>query len=114
MENNFKVAKKILVDKQIFHQTKDRPFNWSDIKHIQFEDDDMIDCCYVEAFYSDNNSWEAHYSCSVIRKVLETDEQFQKRCERNEREKKWAKDERYKHYLKLKEEFDNPSTDTNE
>lgn len=111
MENN---SKKIFVDKQIFHKTKDKPFTWSDIKHIQFEDGDVIDCGYVEPYYSENNSWDGHYSCSIIRKVLETDEQFQKRCERNENQKKWAKEQRYKSYLKLKEEFDNPSTDSHE
>jgi hypothetical protein len=38
--------------------------------------------------------------------VEETDEQFKERIEKNERDAKWAKKERFKRYLNLKEEFD--------
>lgn len=99
----------MFLDKEIFHETKDTPFKWSDIKHIQFEDDDLLKIEFVEAHYSDNNSWDHHYSCTVIRKVLETDEQFQERVRRNELLKKELKERRYETYLKLKQEFETPT-----
>ena len=104
MEN--KSNQKKFRDKEIFHETKNDPFTWSDIKHLQFEDDDRIEIVFVERYHSENNGWDDHFSCTVIRKVLETDEEFQERQKRIEEEMKLAKEERYKRYLKLKEEFD--------
>lgn len=104
MEKNSK--DKIFLDKEIFRQTKDDPFTWSDIKHIQFEDNDMIRIEFVERYHSENNGWDDHFSCTVIRKVLETDEEFQKRQLKNELFKKEMKEKRYETYLKLKKEFE--------
>jgi hypothetical protein len=39
--------------------------------------------------------------------VEETDKQFQERMKDIERQYKWAKEQRYKNYLKLKAEFEN-------
>lgn len=107
MENKSK--EKIYLDKRIHLLTKDQPITWGDIKHFQFEDNDHIECGYVEGYYSENNSWNPHYTCVIIRKVWETDEQFEKRQRQIELEKKWAKERRYETYLKLKQEFDTPT-----
>jgi len=99
--------KKIKFTKGIFHLAKDSSFRWKDIKNIPFEDDDEINIQYVEAFYSENNSWDAYYLAEVTREEEETDEQFQERMDKIELSKKWSKKLRYQNYLKLKEEFEN-------
>lgn len=104
MEN---ITQKKFLDKEIFRETKQEPIKWSDIKHIEFEDNDIIVAEFVESFHSENNGWDAHYSCRVIRKILETDQEFEERQRRLERNKKWAKERRYESYLKLKKEFEN-------
>ena len=96
---------KIKVQKTVFDKRQDKPFIWKDIKDFKFEDDDVIRIEYVESYYSENDSYGAHYMADVIRMVEETDEQLQKRIEYNEREDKRAKERRYQSYLRLKEEF---------
>ena len=98
---------KIKKEKKIFSTQKDKPFTWKDIKDIPFEDDDEIAVQWVEPFYSENNSWEGHYSAEVTRMVEETDEEYQKRIQQNERDSKRAKERRYESYLRLKKEFEN-------
>jgi hypothetical protein len=78
-----------------------------DIKHIEFEDEDVIRLDYIEPYYSDNDSYDGHFSGMVIRKVEETDEQYNNRQERIAQDEKWAKERRYQSYLKLKKEFEN-------
>jgi hypothetical protein len=46
---------KIKIIKTIFIDQRDKPFTWSDIKNIQFEDDDVIELSWVEPYYSENN-----------------------------------------------------------
>ena len=92
--------------KEIYHDTKDKPFTWKDIKHIQFQDDDIIHIGYDEGHVSENNSWDAHHFISVERFVPETDDEMNERIRRQERDKKWAKERRYENYLKLKQEFE--------
>lgn len=99
--------KKLKLDKNVFQRVKDDPFRWKDIKYIKFEDDDIIRIEYVEPYYSDNNSWDGHFIAEVIREIEETDEEFEKRMHKVERDEKWRKESRYKSYLKLKEEFEN-------
>ena len=98
---------KIKKEKTIFSDQKDKPFTWKDIKDIPFEDDDENAVQWVEPFYSENNSWEGHYSAEVTRMVEETDEEYQKRIQQNERDSKRAKERRYESYLRLKKEFEN-------
>ena len=98
---------KIKKEKTIFCTQKDKPFTWKDIKGIPFEDDDEIALQWVEPFYSENNSWEGHYNAEVTRMVEETDEEYQKRIQQNERDAKRAKERRYESYLRLKKEFEN-------
>ena len=89
---------------QIFHHGKDRPMTWGDIKHIQFEDDDIIYSSWVE---DDNFEFHGYYHGEITRMVEETDEQFAKRLADVERGKAWAKEKRRENYLKLKAEFEN-------
>lgn len=67
---------------------------------------DIIDLEKVEAFYSENNSWDAHTILTVYREREETDAEFEKR--KTSWEKKFAesKKARYEQYLKLKKEFE--------
>lgn len=68
---------------------------------------DIILSGYDEGHYSENNSWEGHFYFNLIRKRLETDEEFE------QSKKDWKnlaenlKERRYKNYLKLKKEFEN-------
>ena len=105
MENKSK--EKIYVDTIIYQGHKSTPFQWWDIKHIEFEDEDVIRLEYVEPYYSENNSYDEHFSAHIIRKTEETDEQYNKRQERIAQDEKWAKEPRYQSYLRLKEEFEN-------
>ena len=106
MENENKSQEKIYVDQVIFSKQQRKPFTWADIKHLKFEDEDRIDLSYVEGFYSENNSYDEHFSATVTRKVLETDQQFEKRQKRIEQDKKWARERRYENFLRLKQEFE--------
>jgi hypothetical protein len=98
---------KKIKDRVIFQDNSQTSFTWKDIKHIDFQDDDEIRSEWVEPYYSENNSWDGHYSITIIRKELETDEEFQKRIDREERDLKRRKEDRYKLYIQLKNEFEN-------
>jgi hypothetical protein len=98
---------KKLIDVDIFHKTKDDQFTWKDLKDIDFQDDDVIHVQWEEGYYSENNSYDAHWSATVTRKVLETDEQFAKRIKREEIDATAMRNRRYENYLKLKAEFEN-------
>lgn len=100
---------KIMIPVEIFNLQKpaNQHITWSDLKHLQFEDDDRIRAEYVEASYSENESWDSYMLCTVTRNRLETDEEYAERQEEVEREKKWMKERRYQNYLTLKKEFEN-------
>lgn len=102
-----KEIQKIKIEKTIFYTNSSKPFTWKDIKHIQFEDDDILHIAYDEGYYSENNSWDPHYFVEITRMVEETDEQFNNRLEKLEDNEKWAKKKRYESYLRLKKEFEN-------
>ncbi len=89
---------KIKREKQIYWHSIQRLIKWSDIKHLTLEDDDTI------RSYWDNE--DNGFYGEIIRMVEETDEQHQKRIADNERHNKWLKEQRYKSYLKLKQEFE--------
>jgi hypothetical protein len=90
----------------IFQEQKKSPITWKDIKHVDLQDDDELNIQWNEPYYSENNSWDGHYSVSIRRNRLETDEEFQKRLEREERDLKRQKEIKYNTYLKLKSEFE--------
>jgi len=89
---------KQLVTKDIFWLRKETEIRWKDIKHIEFQDDDIIRC------YDDEDD---SFYANVLRKELETDEQFEVRKKQIEVMKELSKERRYQQYLKLKEEFNN-------
>ena len=99
---------KIKIEETIFHKVRyDRQFQWQDIKHIAFEDEDEIRIEYNEGWHDENNGMDAHFVCSITRMVEETDEEFAERQRQLKRDEDWARDRRYQSYLKLKKEFEN-------
>jgi hypothetical protein len=106
MENK-KSPNKIKVEKIIFGAAKETPFAWNDLKHVQFEDDDIIQIAYDEGHVSENNSWDSHFFAVVTRPTLETDEEYARRMEDIRQESERMKKMRYQSYLKLKAEFEN-------
>jgi hypothetical protein len=69
--------------------------------------DDVIQTSFEEG-YHDNDCWtpDFHYF-EVYRKRLETDEEFNDRIEDNKKQNLALRNNRYKNYLKFKEEFEN-------
>lgn len=97
---------KVYLDKVMIQKSSNDAFTWKEIKDFQFEDDDLVKIEYVEPFYSENNSYDGHYIFEVIREVLETDEQYEKRIMQNELDREKYRKERYERYLKMKQEFE--------
>jgi len=99
---------KITIEKNIFTKIRyDRTFQWQDIKHLDFEDEDVLRIEFNEGWHEENNGMDAHFVCSVTRKVEETDEEFAERQRQIKRDDDWAKERRFQSYLKLKNEFEN-------
>ena len=72
---------KKIIFKKIFEDHQQGPIKWENIKHIDFEDSDIITAEYVDAYYSENNSYDGYYTVSVGRNMMETDEEFAERKE---------------------------------
>ena len=104
-----KNPEKICVDKDVFYLTQDKKICWKDIKHFQFEDDDISQIGYDDGFTSENNSWDSHYFAVVTRPTLETDAEHAKRLQDVYREKERLQELRYQTYLRLKDEFETNS-----
>lgn len=98
---DLKSPNKIKREIELYWHEKNNLITWSDIKHLELEDDDIIRSEWVD----DENG--GYYMGMITRMVEETDEQFQRRQDDLERQAKWAKEQRFKNYLKLKEEFEN-------
>jgi hypothetical protein len=96
-----KSLNKIKRETQLFWLGEDRLIKWSDIKHLQLEDDDVIRSSWEEDEESDG-----YYVGEITRMVEETDEQYQKRLSNIEQDKERMKKSRYESYLKLKKEFE--------
>lgn len=98
---------KVKVEREIFTKRSGKnPLKWSDIKHLDLQDDDEIRAGWEEPYYSENNSHDGYFYSVIIRHELETDEEFQTRMKRIERESKAMRQRRYESYLKLKAEFE--------
>jgi hypothetical protein len=89
---------KIKIAKQLFFLNESRLIKWSDIKHLELENDDTIHS------YWDNE--DNGFYGAVIRMVEETDEQYQKRLSNIEQDKERMKKSRYESYLRFKKEFE--------
>jgi hypothetical protein len=97
---------KKLVTTTVFRKTNDHnPIKFGEI-NIELKPDDVIISGHDEGFYSENNSWDAHYFLEVNRDRLETDDEFATRCQNDELNKVWSRERRYESYLKLKKEFE--------
>lgn len=97
---------KTLVKKQIVWEFLDNQPTWKDLKNIEFQDDDTISVGYED--YAEDGSGDCWY-ISVERWIEETDEEFKRRLEDLENDKKRAKKMRYESYLRLKAEFESPN-----
>jgi len=97
---------KIKKIKEVFRVESDNPITWKEIKTFQFEDDDIVSIGCEEPYYSENNSWDGFYYCTVERMVEETDEEYENRLERKKSTDSLLKKNRYEQYLKLKKEFE--------
>jgi hypothetical protein len=85
--------------KTIFTDRMSKHPTWKSIKHIQFEDDDLIEISDVDA----TDEWFIW----VKREVEETADEYKERMLRKEYLEKYQKQQRYETYLELKKEFDN-------
>ena len=81
---------------------------WKDLKHSEYQEDDLIHIGYEEDEYGNDGGW----FISVERERLETDEEYNERMKRNERFLEDSKKQRYERYLKLKEEFEGENLNT--
>jgi hypothetical protein len=109
-EKDRKSKNKIKKETHIYWHQLNTQLKWGDIKHLQLEDDDLIYSAWEFQENEDNGgNWEA----VITRMVEENDAQFQKRMDEIEQQDKWAKEQRYKSYLKLKAEFENETTKRN-
>ena len=94
---------KIKIRKKIFAKNCNNYITWKDLKHIEFQDDDIIDIEYVES----SDGTDGYLYVEVFQMIVETDEEFQKRIESTESAQKLLKKNRYERYLELKKEFEN-------
>lgn len=98
---------KKLVEKSVLNEVYRNPVTWKQIKDFKFEDDDIIEIGYVEPWENGpDNSGGDHYEVNITRQRLETDDEFNKRIEKEKDYQKWLKERRYENYLKLKQEFE--------
>ena len=93
--------------RNVFNNRSNKSILWKDVKHFEFQDDDVITAGWREREYDENNSF-CYFT--VMREVLETDEDYEKRIKRSEIRNQEKKDEKYKLYLTLKSEFENLET----
>jgi len=95
------------ISEEIFRlHVNDRNITWKDIKHIEFQDDDVIDAGCDDGFYSENESWDPFNYFVVLRYRLETDKEYYERLKEEENDKEELKLRRYQNYIKLKQEFE--------
>ncbi len=96
------------IKEEIYH--KDFKGNYEDVRFSDLpkdiQENDIIEIRREEAFFSENNSYDAYTELVVIREREETDEEYQKRIFDNEYHKEELRKRRYENYLKLKSEFE--------
>jgi len=67
---------------------------------------DIIDINKEQAFYSENNSWDAYSNLTIYREREETEDEFDKRKAETEVYLTESKQRRLEQYQKLKKEFE--------
>ena len=109
MENKFNYVppKLLFKDVMVLNIARTSPITWKDIKHIEFQDNDIFNICYVEAWENGpDNSGGDQYEATITRQRYETPEEYQKRMDKTEDQRKRQKEMRYERYLELKNEFE--------
>jgi hypothetical protein len=76
---------------------------WKDLKHSEYQDDDLIQVEYAE----DENSYDGEWLILIKRERIESDEEYNERMKHHKKFLENSKKQRYERYLKLKEEFEN-------
>lgn len=72
----------------------------------QLDPTDIIEIRREEAYYSENNSYDAYTELVIFSEREETDDEYATRLAELEKDKERMKRLRYKNYLRLKAEFD--------
>ena len=111
MKPNINHEKK-LTQIDIFEKTKKEEFTWKDIKHLELDDDCIIDIQITNLGTEDIPKLQ--YDIHIYKMIEESDEAFQTRIQkeieiqerRTEQLQLERKEHRRKEYLKLKEEFE--------
>lgn len=93
---------KQIIKKEIFSYERWSEIKWKDIKHIQFEDEDIIEFDVCEQYPG-----EYGFTVNIVRLVEETDEELIIRLQQESDAELKAKEKRYETYLKYKDEFEN-------
>lgn len=101
---------KKLVEKQLFSKDFDgecAKVKISDIPKEFLDDNDcIVEIGREQAFFSENNSYDAYTRLIVSKMVPETDEEFNERVRCAEIFKEQSKARRLENFKKLKEEFE--------
>lgn len=99
---------KKLITRTILSIESNKPIPFSVVKenNIELQDNDIINAGYQEPYNHVYIVYDGGYHFEVIREREETDEEYQKRISREEKENKDMQERRYKSFLKLKKEFE--------
>jgi hypothetical protein len=93
------------IEKTIVDMTSEKPIPWKDVKHVEFEDGDVITAGHDEGFYEENNSMPSHYFFRATRMVEETDKEYHARIILETKARLFNEERQWETYLKLKEKF---------
>jgi hypothetical protein len=100
-------TEKKIIHEQVFHKISYKePIKFKEID-IDLEPDDEILQDFEDEYHGSDHAHDAHWSMTIFRDRLETDEEFEKRMEELERMRGELKERRRQQYIKLKKEFEN-------
>lgn len=103
-----------MIEKKMIQDTifqKDYPADtfavpFSDLPVGEMLPTDLIVLQQDSGYWSENESWDAFSRLVIVREREETDEEYLKRLDRDEKDRENHKRMRYNSYLKLKAEFE--------
>jgi len=96
---------KEIIEKEVFYGSFSEPISLKQIKELALEKDVTI--LDTDVIIQELPEDRIDYDVSVLRPVMETDQEFEARKKATEISTKRTKEYRRKHYLKLKKEFEN-------
>ncbi len=91
----------------------DNRYRWGEVleilkkEKIELRDDDILEIGFVEGYDHGDSSRDNMFDLTVIRFHEETDVELEERLERKYRKVAIAKEQRFRKYKELKNEFDN-------